>query len=110
MEAWELVKEWGLHWAPVVVAYFVWMYVASSHSKVAGDLAASDELKGDTFFALCELASYKDFLFNCGSHFCCSSVRVHSNWDQITFRTRDIKATNPPNPLPNRSRSLLLKM
>jgi hypothetical protein len=41
MEAWELVKEWGLHWAPVVVAYFVWMYVASSHSKVAGDLAAS---------------------------------------------------------------------
>ena len=53
MEAWELVKEWGLHWAPVVVAYFGWMYVASSHSKMAGDFSASDELKDDTLLLHC---------------------------------------------------------
>jgi putative transposase len=53
MEALGLVEEWGLHWVPVVVAIFGWVYVTGKHNKVLDDLAASGDLKGDSFLLHC---------------------------------------------------------
>ena len=38
---------------PVVVAFFGWVYVTGKHNKILDDLAASSDLKGDSFLLHC---------------------------------------------------------
>ena len=38
---------------PVVVAFFGWVYVTGKHNKVLDNLAASGDLKGDSFLLHC---------------------------------------------------------